>query len=143
MLEPPSHEDCEKAGVTGIHLGDFIFWDEERQTEFIKREYHWMEDDVGGAYKGYKSVECIMPGVHDFTNYLKRGFGRATVQASMDVRQGLMNRLDALELAGEIDKLEPEALSYFLEITGYSKEEFYSVMKEKRCSAIENQVVPV
>ena len=131
MLEPPTAEECEKNEVIGIHLGDYIFWDEEKQVEFIKKEYAWIEDDVENAYKGYKSVECIMPGVHDYTNYLKRGFGRATVQASMDVRQGLMTREDALKIAEDIDFNEPQALQYYLQITGYSKKEFYEIMEEK------------
>ncbi|MDO8517972.1 MAG: N-acetyl sugar amidotransferase, partial [bacterium] len=37
----PSVEEIEAAGVWGIHLGDYIFWDEERQTEFLEREYGW------------------------------------------------------------------------------------------------------
>lgn len=143
IFEPPSFEECEEAGITGIHLGDFIFWDEEKQTEFIKRAYHWMEDDVGGAYKGYKSVECIMPGVHDFTNYLKRGFGRATVQASMDVRQGLMLREDALRLAEIVDRKEPKALAYYLQETGYTKEEFYQIMENQKFKQLNSRRIPV
>jgi N-acetyl sugar amidotransferase len=143
MLEPPTLEECDEVGVVGIHLGDFIFWDEERQTEFIKKEYGWIEDKVEGAYKGYKSVECIMPGVHDFTNYLKRGFGRATVQASGDVRQGLMRRSEALEFARTIDSVEPNALNYFLEVTGYSKSEFYEIMEQQKKGVLKDQMIPV
>jgi N-acetyl sugar amidotransferase len=143
IFEPPSIKECEKAGVKGIHLGDFIFWDEERQTEFIKQEYNWIEDEVEGAYKGYKSVECIMPGVHDFTNYLKRGYGRSTVQASMDIRQGLMIRKDAKKIAENIDSIEPEVLNYYLDITGYSKDEFYRIMKEKRFEQLDKAIIQV
>ena len=143
IFEPPSIKECEKAGVKGIHLGDFIFWDEERQTEFIKQEYNWIEDEVEGAYKGYKSVECIMPGVHDFTNYLKRGYGRSTVQASMDVRQGLMIRDDAKKIAKNIDSIEPKALNYYLEITGYTRDEFYKIMKEKRFDQLNETTIEV
>lgn len=132
LMTSPTQKACDDAGVSGIHLGDFIFWDEERQTEFIKREYGWRETDVEGAYKGYKSAECIMPGVHDFTNYLKRGYGRSTYQAAMDIRQGLLDREDAWQLIEELDTEEPHALAYFLEITGYSKEEFYDIMEKKR-----------
>ena len=143
LLEPPTAEECEKNEVIGIHLGDYIFWDEEKQVEFIKKEYAWIEDNVENAYKGYKSVECIMPGVHDYTNYLKRGFGRATVQASMDVRQGLMTREDALKIAEDIDFNEPQALEYYLQITGYSKKEFYKIMEEKKLPQLKNSIIPL
>lgn len=143
MFEPPTMEECIEQKVHGIHIGDFIFWDEEKQLEFITEEYGWIEDTVEGAYKGYKSVECIMPGVHDFTNYLKRGYGRATFQASNDVRQGLMGRSEALKIAHEIDQLEPAALQYFLSITGYSEEEFYKSMKELRRPQVSNSEIPI
>src|SRR3989338_7345843 len=58
----PPKEELDKAGVVGIHLGDYIFWDTERQVEFIKKAYGWREDDVEGTYKKYKSVECKMAG---------------------------------------------------------------------------------
>jgi N-acetyl sugar amidotransferase len=143
MFEPPTMEECIEQKVHGIHIGDFIFWDEEKQLEFITEEYGWIEDTVEGAYKGYKSVECIMPGVHDFTNYLKRGYGRATFQASNDVRQGLMGRSEALKIAHEIDQLEPAALQYFLSITGYTEEEFYKTMKELRRPQVSNSEIPI
>lgn len=143
LFEPPTMEECIEQEVHGIHIGDFIFWDEEKQLEFIKNEYGWIEDRVEGAYKGYKSVECIMPGVHDFTNYLKRGYGRATFQASMDVRQGLIGREEAAMIAQEFDQIEPAALQYFLNITGYSEEEFYNSMKELRKPQVSNSEIPV
>ena len=95
LFEPPSQEECEKAGVWGIHLGDFLFWDEERQTEFIKEKYNWKEDLIEGTYKGYKSAECIIR-VYMILRLFKRGYGRATFHASLDVRTGLLIRSDAL-----------------------------------------------
>ncbi len=84
----PSWEQLEEVGVVGIHLGDYLFWDDERQMEFVRDTYGWREGRVEGTYKGYKSVECRMAGVHDYTKFLKRGFGRGTDHASADVRAG-------------------------------------------------------
>lgn len=125
----PSIEEIERVGVYGIHLGDYIFWDEERQTEFVRDHYGWKEAEVEGAYKRYKSVECVMAGVHDFTCYLKRGYGRATFQASLDVRNGLMTRQEGLNLARKIDSEKPGALDYFLQITNYNESDFFALMK--------------
>ena len=115
-----------------MFLGDFVFWDHERQTEFLVKEYGWKEDKVEGSYKWYKSVECRMAGVHDYAKYIKRGFGRGTDFASQDVRAGLMTREEAFELAAKVDAERPEALDYYLQITGYTEEEFYRILKEKR-----------
>ena len=57
--------------TTRLHLADFIFWDAERQSEFVRDYLGWQEDHVEGTYKKYKSVECIMPGVHDYSKFLK------------------------------------------------------------------------
>lgn len=128
----PDYEDVEAAGVVGIHLGDYIFWDEEKQTELITDLYDWRENDVEGTYKRYKSVECILPGVHDYMKFVKRGFGRTTDFASADVRQGLLTREEGFELISSIDTLEPEILEYYLRQTGVCRDEFYSVLKAMR-----------
>lgn len=142
-FEVPSAEECEAKGVYGIHLGDFIFWDEERQTEFVKDEYGWRETEMEGAYKGYKSAECIMAGMHDYTCYLKRGFGRATFQACVDIRKGLLTREEGLQLAEKYDTVRPQALDYYLEVTGLSEEDFYNTMKRCRNEKIKNVELPI
>jgi N-acetyl sugar amidotransferase len=128
----PSYEEIEEAGVVGIHLGDYIFWDDERQMEFVRDVYGWQEDVVEGTYKGYKSVECRMAGVHDYTKFLKRGFGRGTDHASIDVRAGLLTREEAFELAKKHDTERPDALDFYLDITGFTEEEFNEVMAHHR-----------
>ena len=72
-------KEINSKGITRIHLADFIYWDAEKQTEFIKQKLGWKEDIVEGTYKKYKSVECVMPGVHDYLKYLKRGLGEVLI----------------------------------------------------------------
>lgn len=139
----PSYKEIEDTGVWGIHLGDYIFWDDERQTEWIKKEYGWRETEIEGAYKGYKSAECIMPGVHDFTCYLKRGFGRSTWQASLDVRNGLLTREEGFDLIKMHDRVRPQALDYYLKITGLSEGEFYKIIDKKKLKELAKIVLPI
>lgn len=139
----PSVEDCERVGVFGIHLGDYTFWDDERQTEFVRDTYDWRETEMEGTYKRYKSAECIMAGMHDFTCYLKRGWGRGTFHASVDVRNGLLTREEGLALAAEHDPVRPYALDYFLKITGLSEEEFLEIMKQKRVKQLQGKHIPI
>lgn len=128
----PAVEEIEALGVVGIHLGDFIFWDDERQMEFVRDVYDWREDKVEGTYKRYKSVECRMAGVHDYTKFLKRGFGRGTDHASVDVRAGLLTREEAFELAKKHDTERPPALDLYLELAGFTEDEFNAVMAQHR-----------
>jgi len=135
MFKSPSKEEYIKAGIEGFHLGDYMFWDEERHTEFIIKEYGWEEGLVEGAFKRYKSVECIMPGLHDWTKFVKRGYGRATDQATKDVRAGLMTREEGFEIINEIDPVRPKILDYFLEQTVMTEEELVKAVKALRKNA--------
>lgn len=131
----PDLSDIERVGVVGIHLGDYIFWDSERQEEFVKKEYGWREWEEGemdGTYKRYKSAECIMHGMHDYTKYLKRGFGRATDHASQDVRAGLITRDQGFKLIKKYDSRIPKSFKHFLKITNMKEKEFYEIMKFHR-----------
>lgn len=139
----PTLEECERVGLHGIHLGDYIFWDDERQTEFVRDTYGWKEVDIEGTYKRYKSAECMMPGVHDFTCYLKRGYGRATFHASVDVRTGLLTRPEGFALANKHDAERPDALDYYLEATGMTEDDFHATMKELRVPRMKDADIPV
>ena len=125
-------EEYKKGEIQGVHLGDYFFWDEEQQIDFIKNNYGWMEDNVEGTYKNYKSVECKMPGVHDWAKFIKRGFGRATDHATRDVRSGIITREQGLELIKKHDSKKPEALKYFMEQTGLTEKEIVSELKKHR-----------
>lgn len=132
----PPMESLKGSGIRYIHLGDYFFWDEERQVEFVKRNFGWMYTKVENTYKGYKSVECVMSGVHDYANFIKRGIGRSTIHASDDVRRGLLTREEGFELAKEFDTQRPHALDFYLRLTGLSEEEFESTLKQSRSKSV-------
>lgn len=136
----PSIEECKP--LQGIHLGDYIPWHVEKQVEFIKKEYGWKGTEIEGAYKDYKSAECSMAGMHDFLCYLKRGYGRASIQASGDIRDYGMSREEAFELAIKYEQIEPKSLQYFLEITGLSPVEFREKIEALKHPAIQGINLP-
>jgi hypothetical protein len=128
----PDRELLEKSNIRFLHLGDFMFWDEERQIEFVVNEFEWKNYKVENTFKGYKSNECVMAGVHDYANFIKRGIGRATVHASDDIRRGLMTREEGIEIAKIFDTERPHALDFYLKLTGYSEKEFEEILIEAR-----------
>ncbi|MBF0148980.1 MAG: N-acetyl sugar amidotransferase [Magnetococcales bacterium] len=132
MFRFPTSKDMQAAGIEGIHLGNYVFWDDERCVEFLKREIGWREDNVEGTYKGYKSVECRMAGMHDYLKYLKRGFGRATDHATRDVRAGILTREEGFELVKRYDSKRPDCMDYYLGITGLEEEEVERTIKALR-----------
>ena len=126
----PSKQEMTESHIIYLHIGDYIFWDEQKQTEFIINQFAWrINNRVENTYKGYKSNECVMAGVHDYLNFIKRGVGRATLHASDDVRRGLIRRDEAINLIKQYDPQRPHALDYFLKITN---------LKEKN---LENKII--
>ena len=142
-FEVPSVEECEAIGLNGIHLGDYLYWDTEKQVEFVKKEYGWHGAQVEGAYKDYKSVECSMAGIHDFLCYLKRGYGRASIQASGDIRDGLISREEGFVLAEKFEQIEPESLKYFLKTAGMTKEEMLEKISSLQSEKLFNTAIPI
>jgi N-acetyl sugar amidotransferase len=142
-FNPLSAEDYAEAEIKGIHLGDYLFWDEELQTEFVIKEYGWREDDVEGTYKGYKSTECIMPGVHDFACYLKRGYGRASFHLSSDIRSGLVSRDEIEPSILDIERTLPRGFEYFSEITGIDLNEFVDLIDPHKQIQLKGKSLPI
>lgn len=143
MYQLPSDQEVEDAQIRILHLGDFIFWDEERQVEFMRDYYGWRETDIENDYKGYQSAECIMPGVHDFTCYLKRGWGKTSVHASQDVRSGILTREEGFELINKTDMQRPDVLDYYLNITELNEEDFYKEISKHKEPSLKNQKIPI
>jgi N-acetyl sugar amidotransferase len=133
----------EEHEIFGIHLGDYIYWDEERQTEFVMAEYGWKRDSIEGTYKGYKSTECVMAGVHDFACYLKRGFGRTSFHVSSDIRSGILSRDQVTSDLIGLERTEPATLEYFTEITGINFEEFQATLQKHQHASLKGIPLPV
>ncbi len=131
-FELPSYEEVEKLGLVGLHLGDYLFWDDERQMEFIKKEYGWKEERRPGHYKGFKGNECKFETMHDHMKFVKRGFGRGTDQASADVRAGLLTREEGFEVAKKYDQQRPAYLDEFLDMANITEEEYTNTLKAMR-----------
>ena len=74
-------------------MGNYLPWDVKKQVEIIK-ELDWKGEIVEGIPEqyNYEKIECIMQGSRDYIKFLKRGFGRTNHLASIDIRNGRLNR---------------------------------------------------
>ena len=130
----PTEKQCRK--LHGIHLGDYIPWNVEEQVAFIKKEYGWAGREISGSYKDYKSAECSFEGYHEFTCYLKRGYGRSSVQASEDIRAGRMTREQAIGIVPKYEAVKPVWFDEFLEDINLSRMRFQNAIINLRHPAL-------
>jgi len=134
-LEPfsyPKLGDLRHVGVRSVCLGSFIPWDVKEQVRVIQEELGWQEDVVEGVPEGYgyEKIECSMQGVRDYIRYLKRGYGRTAHLASIDLRNGRLDRASAARLIAENDGKRPASLDVFLEYVGISEDEFMEIVSQ-------------
>ena len=146
-LEPfqvPSAEDCERVGVFGIHLGDYIFWDDERQTEFVRDNYGWKRD------AGRRQLQALQ---ERRMHHARRARPGLLHQAGLRPRHLPRQRGRACRPAEprrslgpdppDTDGVRPEGLDYYLKITGMSEEEFFATLEKHRRPELKNTVIPI
>jgi len=82
-----------------------------------------------GTYSKYASLDDKTDGIHYYLGYIKFGLGRATSDAAHEVRDGHINREQAVELVHKYDGEFPH--KYFKESLDYldiTEEEFWGVV---------------
>lgn len=139
-LEPfkfPPLKELRALKCRSVCLGSYIPWDVKKQTEIIKKNLDWQEDEVEGVPPGYgyEKIECMFTGVRDYLKYIKRGIGRTAHLTSIDIRNSRMSREEALKLTEEYDGKRPASLDVFLNYLGISEKEFIAI-------ALMHQIAP-
>jgi hypothetical protein len=119
-------KDLKRVNYRSICLGSYIPWDVKKQVELIKTELGWEEDLNAGIppQYAYEKIECQVQGIRDYLRYIKRGYGRTSHLATIDIRNGRLSRDVGLKLVDEYDGKRPEGLSHFLEMMALTEEEF-------------------
>lgn len=136
-IEPyiyPTDEELEKTEVRGIYLSNFIDWNAKRQTEFVIDEMGFspVSYERERTFNLFSKIEDHANDVHDYLKFLKFGYGRATDDASMEIRHGRMTREEGIEMVKRYDANEPSSLETYCEFLGITKQEFYDIVEPMR-----------
>jgi len=126
----PTKEELDTIGAISLSLGNYVPWDQEKQTEIIKKELGWQEDEVESLYPNtlsFDKVECMFTGIRDYIKLLKRGFSRITHRTTIDIKQGKITRDEAIKLIDKYEKRKPRSLSVFLEYIDMPEDEFNDI----------------
>lgn len=129
----PSDEQLEKHRVRGTYLGNYIFWDSQKQIEAMIDKYGYETAEQERTYNTYESIYCWnSASVHDYVKFLKYGYGKVTDHASRDIRLKRKSREIGADLVAEYQNVKPQALPKFLEWVGMSEEEFMTCIEPFR-----------
>ena len=125
----PSDEEIRSVGVRGIFLGHFIRWNVKKQLEKVQEIGFTLNDGPSeGTFTNYENLDNKIQGIHDYFKWLKFGYGRATDNASIQIRLKSMSRDEAKKLVREHEgKLPEKFLNEFLEDWNMSRDEFLHI----------------
>lgn len=130
----PSDEEIEEVGLRGIYLSNYISWNAKAQCEQMIREYDFEtareRDRTFNIYDKLDDVHAN--GVHDYLKYLKFGYGRATDDASTEIRHGRMTREEGIDLVVKHDSRRPRDLDLLLEFLRITETQFEALVEPLR-----------
>ncbi|WP_186647684.1 N-acetyl sugar amidotransferase [Fluviispira vulneris] len=116
---PASISDLEKSFVDVHYLGYYLRWAPQEvyyyaveNTGFKPRPFR-----TQGTYSKYSSIDDKIDDLHYYTTFIKFGIGRATYDASQEIRNDHINREEACNLVKRFDGEFPDR--YFNEIMEY------------------------
>jgi len=116
---PPSVDELEKSKIEVHYLGYYLRWTPQEvyyyaveNTGFQARPFR-----TQGTYSKYNSIDDKIDDLHYYTTYIKFGIGRATYDASQEIRNQHITREEGVVLVNKFDGEFPD--KYFDEVMKY------------------------
>jgi len=137
-LEPYLPADpylVKKANIEVHYLGYYLKWDPQESYYFVvdNTDFYPNSERTEGSYSKYNSIDDKIDWFHFYTYYIKFGIGRATYDASQEIRNGHLTREEGVFLVKRFDGEFPN--KYFrdnLEYMGITESRFYEVIDKAR-----------
>ena len=116
---PPNSEELESSNIVVHYLGYYLKWTPQEvyyyaveNTGFKARPFR-----TQGTYSKYNSIDDKIDDLHYYTTYIKFGIGRATYDASQEIRNKHITREEGINLVKRFDGEFPDR--YFDEVMEY------------------------
>jgi len=132
---PAPFEDLEKSNIEVHYLGYYLKWTPQEA-------YYYAVENTGfearpfrtqGTYSKYNSIDDKIDDLHYYTTFIKFGIGRATYDASQEIRNKHLTREEGVALVKRFDGEFPD--KYFDEIMNYigmTRERFFELCDKFR-----------
>ena len=127
---PPDNSELAESNIQVHYLGYYLKWTPQ-EAYYYAVEHAGFEanpDRTEGTYSKYNSLDDRLDGFHFYTTYIKFGLGRASYDASQEIRNKHLTREEAVALVNRFEGEFPQR--YFAEIMdhlGINSEEFLDI----------------
>ena len=130
----PTDEVLDKKGIMAVFLGYYFPWDPETSLQVART--HGFQARMEGprtGYYNYADLDDDIISVHHYLKWYKFGFTRSFDNLSLEIRNGRMTRLGAIQTLKEIgDDTPHEDIAKFCEFVGIPREHFFEVIERFR-----------
>lgn len=116
---PADKEKLKATGTTVHYLGYYLKWDPQECYYYAAEHTGFVSNDerTEGSYSKYSSIDDKIDPLHYYTTYIKFGIGRATYDASQEIRNKKITREEGAALVKRFDseypkRFETEVLRY-------------------------------
>jgi len=123
-LEP---EQVEAKKIEVHYMGYYVRWDPQEAFYFAVEKTKFVPNDrrTEGTFSKYNSIDDKTDPIHYWTILLKFGIGRASYEASQEIRNRKITRDEGVALVKKFDQEFPERyFPEFLEYVGMTRGEF-------------------
>lgn len=116
---PLDYREIEKSSIEVHYLGYYVKWVPQEAYYYAVEHTGFSANPVRteGTYSKYNSLDDKIDGFHYYTTFIKFGIGRATYDASQEIRNKHLTREEAVALVHRFDGEFPER--YFKEVMDY------------------------
>ncbi len=132
---PGDSKEMEKAGIEVHYLGYYMKWTPQES-------YYYAVENTGfearpfrtqGTYSKYNSIDDKIDDLHYYTTYIKFGLGRASYDASQEIRNKHLTREEGVALVMRFDGEFPDRyLDEIMEYIGMTREKFIELCDQFR-----------
>lgn len=132
---PPKADELEKANIEVHYLGYYLKWTPQEvyyyaveNTGFKARPFR-----TQGSYSKYSGIDDKIDDLHFYTTFIKFGIGRASYDASQEIRNNHLTREEGVALVKRFDGEFPDR--YFndvMEYVGMTPDKFYKLCDKAR-----------
>ncbi len=116
---PADSEELERSKIEVHYLGYYLRWTPQESYYYAVEHTGFEANPVRteGTYSKYNSLDDKIDGLHYYTTYIKFGLGRASYDASQEIRNQHLTREEGIALVRRFDGEFPER--YFREVMDY------------------------
>lgn len=140
---PPMQEELVKSGIDVRYLGYYLKWTPQEAYYYAVENtgFEANPERTEGTYSKYNSLDDRTDGFHYYTTYIKFGLGRASYDASQEIRSKHLTREEGVALVRRFEGEFP--MKYFKEVLEYmdmTEERFFELIDSFRSPHIWDKV---